>query len=177
MAIHAVYKGVSTKQAVPADATPAVASFTAWVRPHWPDMDRLALRIVGNAAAEDVVQEALAAAWRSWRRFDPERGHARTWLLAIVANKARDQLRRNAARPDLIDHRAAVTPQTDVELDLTSALSRLTYRRRTAVALHYYLGLTVEECAEVMGCRAGTVKSTLSDAREQLRKILGEDYR
>lgn len=70
-----------------------------------------------------------------------------------------------------------MTPQTDVELDLTSAFSRLTYRRRTAVALHYYLGLTVAECAEVMGCRAGTVKSTLSDAREQLRKILGEEYR
>ena len=118
-----------------------------------------------------------AAAWRSWRHFNPERGHARAWLLAIVANKARDQLRRNAARLDVIDDQAVLTPPTEVELDLTSALSRLTDRRRTAVALHYYLGLTVEECAQVMGCSTGTVKSTLSDARGQLRKILGKEYR
>jgi DNA-directed RNA polymerase specialized sigma24 family protein len=45
------------------------------------------------------------------------------------------------------------------------------------VALHYYLGLTVDECAGVMGCSAGTVKSTLSDARTRLREILGEEYR
>ena len=148
-----------------------------WVGPHWPHMDRLAVRLVGVSAAEDVVQEALAAAWRSWRRFDPERGSARAWLLAIVANKARNHMRGSIARRAASEDRIATVSQTDVELDLTSALAQLTVRRRTAVALHYYLGLTVEECGEVMGCSAGTVKSTLSDARGQLRKILGEEYR
>jgi RNA polymerase sigma-70 factor (ECF subfamily) len=168
---------VRTKPDVAMRAPSLEASFTAWVRPHWSYMDRLALRLVGGSAAEDVVQEALAAAWRSWRRFDPGRGSARAWLLAIVANKARDHMHRSSARPELPDEQVATGSQPDAAIDLSSALAQLTERRRTAVALHYYLGLSVEECAEVMDCSAGTVKSTLSDARGQLRNILGEEYR
>jgi RNA polymerase sigma factor (sigma-70 family) len=172
-----VYRGVRTRQVDIAGAASEGAEFSAWVLPHWAHMDRLALRLVGVGVAEDVVQDALAAAWRSWRRFDHERGSARAWLLAIVANKARDQLRRSAGRSLLIVDETVGGPHSEIEIDLTSALSRLTERRRIAVALHYYLELTVEECAEVMGCSAGTVKSTLSDARTQLREILGEEYR
>lgn len=154
------------------------ASFTAWVRPHWEHMDRLARRLVGAAAAEDVVQEALAAAWRSRARFDAERGGPRAWLLAIVVNKAKDHVRGSLQHAELIDASASDDSASAVAgLDLTAALARLTQRRRVAVALHYYLGLSVDEAAEVMGCSSGTVKSTLSDARRQLRDILGKEYR
>ena len=45
----------------------------------------LAYRIAGKqAAAEDVVQEALLSIWRSRRRYDPTRGSVRTWILGIV---------------------------------------------------------------------------------------------
>ena len=61
-------------------------------------------------------------------------------------------------------------------IDVSRALDWLTERQRVAVALFYYCGLRTRECGEVMGCSAGTVKSTLSDARAALRVALGEDY-
>ena len=57
----------------------------------------LAYRMVGNqAAAEDVVQEALLSIWRSRLRYDQTRGSVRTWILGIVHNRAIDGLRRSA---------------------------------------------------------------------------------
>lgn len=162
----------------PGETTPlSTASFAAWVCPHWADMDRLALRLVGGSAAEDVVQEALAAAWRSRHRFDSRRGNPRAWLLAIVTNKARDHWQRTVEPAALVDDIAGNAPSSDATVDLSLALQQLTERRRVAVALYYYLQLTIDECAVVMDCSAGTVKSTLSDARAQLRHLLGEEYR
>jgi RNA polymerase sigma factor (sigma-70 family) len=63
-------------------------------------------------------------------------------------------------------------PDTDARLDVVRALSHLTARQRQAVDCVYFVGLTVVETAAVMGCAEGTVKSTLSDARSRLRKLL-----
>jgi RNA polymerase sigma-70 factor (ECF subfamily) len=156
------------------------ADFTAWVAPHWTSMSRLAHRLV-IGDWEDVLQEALGAAWRKRAQFDPVRGSARNWLLAITADQATKQARRfNRARSEpRADLTPAAPPITDLadQLDLRTSVARLTTRQRTAVTLHYYLGLPVADVAEVMGCAPGTVKSTLSDARSRLRTDLGENYR
>jgi RNA polymerase sigma-70 factor (ECF subfamily) len=64
----------------------------------------------------------------------------------------------------------------DVErsVDLDRAIEGLPKRQRVAVELHYLLGLDVRECATVMPCTEGTVKSTLHDARNNLRGVLEE---
>ena len=154
--------------------------FAAWVRPHWPSMAHFAMRMCGGDW-EDVLQEALAVAWRKRARFDERRGSARAWLLALTADQARKWRRRALRRPDIRELAApedvASDPAPQHDLDIEVALRQLTLRQRLAVELHYYLGLPVAEAAEVMGCSAGTVKSTLADARAHLRDMLGDDFR
>ena len=157
----------------------SAAGFAEWVRPHWESMTRLAQRLVGDGSADDVVQDALAAAWRSRASFDVGLGSARSWLLAIVANQASNHFRRHRrpsapAAVQIVD--GSAEPSTVAAIDVGRALDHLSDRQRVVIALFYYCGLTTTECGEVMGCSTGTVKSTLSDARAALRVVLGEDY-
>lgn len=155
------------------------ADFAAWVTPSLLAMTRLAKRLAPDADAEDVVQEALSRAWRKWAQYDPSRGSATTWLLAITADQARSARRARVRRLTLIDEHAEL-PEGSAEdppadLDLDRAIAALPRRQQLAVHLHYYVGLSVEETAAVMGCSTGTVKSTLHDARHRLRQAVGAD--
>ena len=157
-------------------STPA---FREFVEPHWPMLERLARRLAPDGQADDVLQEALITAWRKRRQFDAARGTARTWLLAIVADKAQKAYRaayRRGRIPD-VEAQVAVSPDSPARVDVRAAVAALAPRQRVAMTLHYYLGLSTAEAATVMSCSIGTVKSTLSDARHQLKKTLGEDYR
>jgi RNA polymerase sigma factor (sigma-70 family) len=60
-------------------------------------------------------------------------------------------------------------------LDFDQAFARLSLKQRAAFALHVYYGMTVEECAGVMGCRPGTARSHLGRAVEKLRRSLGDE--
>lgn len=157
------------------------AQFADWVRPSLLAMTRLARRLAPEHDPDDLVQEALVNAWRKWDQFDAARGTPTTWLLAIVADRARDARRTRQRHLRVVDDTvpapdvAAVEPDADAGLDLERAITDLPERQRLAVALHYFLGLSVAESAEVMGCSAGTVKSTLFDARSALRRSLGDD--
>jgi RNA polymerase sigma factor (sigma-70 family) len=153
------------------EAAPATPEgFADWVRPHMGAMSRLAARLAPGADRDDVVQEALARAWSKRHQHDPARGALSSWLLAITADQAA-KARRRAWRPRVAMPQGRA-PDTDARLDVVRALSHLTARQRQAVDCVYFVGLTVVETAAVMGCAEGTVKSTLSDARSRLRKLL-----
>lgn len=155
----------------------AERSFEDWIAPHWPAMRRLAERLAGPEHRDDVLQEALVAAWRHRARFDPDRGTVQAWLLGITANHARKTLR-SARRGDsarLEDVRASrETPAT--RIDVERAVRALPPRQRLAVELCYFLELSLAEAAVVMSCAEGTVKATLAAARANVRDGLGEGY-
>ncbi len=145
-------------------------SFEDVVAPHWQAMSRVAMRLSGPNAWEDVLQDALAVAWRRLRTFDSNRGSARAWLLSITYDQARKTWRR-ARRLETVPLYDFPADSADHagNIDLERALARLTMRQRSAIELHYFVGLSVDEVSVVMSCSAGTVKSTLSDARARLR--------
>jgi RNA polymerase sigma-70 factor (ECF subfamily) len=164
-------------------ATVDAAEFAEWTGPARPAMLRLARRLAPDADPDDVVQESLARAWRKRSQFDADRGSPSAWLLAIVADQARSARRARVRRlrvvddtvelPDAAAPRSTSDPALDVALE--RAIAQLSERQQLAVQLHYFLGLTVNETAAVMSCSAGTVKSTLFDARSRLRRLLGDD--
>jgi RNA polymerase sigma factor (sigma-70 family) len=154
-------------------------AFAAWVGPSLVAMTRLARRLAPNADADDIVQDALTRAWAKRAQFDPARGTATTWLLAIVADQARSSRRSRVRWLRVVDDRADVPDapaheDAATDVDLERAIAGLAERQALAVHLHYFVGLTVDETAAVMSCSAGTVKSTLYDARTRLRAVLGD---
>lgn len=152
------------------------SAFADWVGPSLLAMTRLARRLAPQADVDDVVQDALARAWRKRSTYDPARGTPTVWLLAIVADRARAARLARVRALRIVDHAApmpdAATNDRVSDVDLDRAIGGLSERQQLAVQLHYYVGLSIDECAEVMVCSAGTVKSTLFDARAKMRQFL-----
>jgi RNA polymerase sigma factor (sigma-70 family) len=140
----------------------------------------LALSVLGDRAeAEDALQETMERAWRSWDQLrQPERRGS--WLATICVRRSlalrhRLRLRRRDAAvdaPDTPELAAVVVPGGDI--DLTRALRTLSRQQRAVVALHYIYGYTLDDCAPVMGCSPGSVRTHLSRALATLRERLGD---
>ncbi len=62
----------------------------------------LAVQSLDRAAAEDLVQEVFLAVWRNARRFDPERGTVRAWVLQITHYRLLNELRHRNRQPDIV---------------------------------------------------------------------------
>jgi RNA polymerase sigma-70 factor (ECF subfamily) len=156
-------------------ASAPTEDFGAWVEPWLPDLWRFAVSLSSLDDADDLVQDSLARAWTKRATFDPSRGSARSWLLAIVADRARRRWMRRP-KPVLPPVRPSEIAEPDARrIDLRRAVAALPRRQRATVYLHYYLDLPVSEVAQVLGCAEGTVKSTLYDARRALARRLEDD--
>lgn len=145
---------------------------------------RLARAIMGNpAAAEDAVHDAFVSAWRQWHTLrDPSRFEA--WFHRILVNTCRNQLKRSsrmritdissAPHPAIDDPHIVVSPEREA---ISQAMQELSEDHRVVLALRYYRDLTVDDIAELLGVRPGTVKSRLHHAQKQLRAALESQQR
>ena len=143
-----------------------------------------ALSTPSAADAEEAAQEAFVKAWRALPRFRPD-APFRPWLLAIVANEARNRRRAAGRRAGLalraaqerVSGDAAPSPEAALlaggeRRELLAALEALDDRDRAVIACRHLLDLSERETAEVLGCRPGTVKSRLSRALGRMRAEL-----
>lgn len=148
----------------------------------------LAYRMCGRRAmAEDVVQEAFLAVWRSGARYDRARGSVRSWVLGVVHNRAIDALRRGVVREgrnvgdEGLAERLAAAEQTDVEVArredaraVRSALEDLPPDQRRAIELAYFGGFTHSQIAEMLDLPVGTVKGRMRLGLTKMRISLGD---
>ncbi len=153
---------------------------------HATETFRLAAAIVGVADAADVTQETFVSAWQQLPRlrdagaFDP-------WLRRICVNRSRNWLRSRGRRPraalDLGDEVVITDPRPDFRADaearaiLEPAFESLTVDQRAVLALHYSIGLSISEAADMLGIRVGTAKSRLSAGLAVLRRELNDPRR
>ncbi len=169
-----------------------LAAFNLLVVQHQDAAYSLALRFLGSQqAAEDATQEAFLRAYNGIARFQGER--FRPWLLSIVANAARDELRRQRRRPQRSLDAARDDPDRpsldpadpgpspeasalrgELREQLEVALRLLPEDWRLVVILSDVHGLAYDEIAQALGVPVGTVKSRLSRARGRLRDLLRE---
>ncbi|HEY2742213.1 MAG TPA: sigma-70 family RNA polymerase sigma factor [Gaiellaceae bacterium] len=151
--------------------------YSRYVRPVF----GLALRRLGDRGhAEDAVQEAFAAIWRSASTYRPERGAAGGWLYTVARNAIVDRLRRNgpgadAELPELASAEAGPAQQaeaSDVAWRVHRALEELQPREREVIELAYWSGLSQSEVAEYLHLPLGTVKTRTRSALAHLASEL-----
>jgi RNA polymerase sigma-70 factor (ECF subfamily) len=165
-------------------------AFDELVARHRDRVFRVALSVLGpgsEADAEDVAQEAFIRLHRSLgsgrTRF---RGESRlgTWLYRVTFNLAVDLYRKRSRRGTTLGEDAlAVLPAPDDDPhrsaregeragQVARLLATLPESHRAALHLHYWMGHSVAEIAELLDVAPGTIKAHLHRGREALRAAL-----
>lgn len=133
---------------------------------HYRQLVGLARLILGgNAAAEDIVQEAFIRVYGSWSKIrDPDR--AASYLRSTTINLARSVLRRQQTAlryaPDPPAEPAGPEEQVLAKVSnagVIDALRLLPWRQQQVIMLRYYADLSVLETARTLQISAGTVKT------------------
>ncbi|MFL1380094.1 MULTISPECIES: sigma-70 family RNA polymerase sigma factor [unclassified Nocardiopsis] len=148
---------------------------------HGPVLLRYALTLVDRDLhrAEDLVQEAVLRAWRGRENLDTAPERLRPWLFTVVRRLAIDAHRARSVRPAEVPPDDAQDPPTADEAErvvnaqvVAQAMRDLTPTQREILVHIHYLGLSVNETAELLGIPAGTVKSRTHKAVRALRTRL-----
>jgi RNA polymerase sigma-70 factor, ECF subfamily len=131
-------------------------------------------------AADDVFNETFLIVWR---RLDDVPDQALPWLLGVarrvLANRRRTESRMAALRHRLATsepQRAAAAPADDLSDRVRQALAGLPERDRELLMLIAWEGLRVNEAAEVLGVRSGTLAVRLHRARKRLAEALAGEH-
>jgi RNA polymerase sigma-70 factor (ECF subfamily) len=143
-----------------------------------PDLYRFLLWLARDpSVAEEVVQETLLRAWRSFASLEAS-ASAKAWLCTIARRElARRYERRQLEVVDIADLDQVEDPALGVEenpavLELREALWKLEPEYRDPLVLQVLMGLSTEEIATQLGLTAGAVLTRLFRARQQLRTAL-----
>jgi RNA polymerase sigma-70 factor (ECF subfamily) len=145
----------------------------------------LALRRLGDRGrAEDALQDAFAAIWRSAARYDPARGEGGAWLYAVARNAIVDGARRRPEPPT----EARDEPSGDLGPDeraeeawlawrVHAAIELLPDHERPVIELAYWSGLSQSEIAERLQIPLGTVKTRTRSALMRLADQLEDELK
>ena len=137
---------------------------------------RTVLVVVGDQdSAQEIVAEAFARAWASWRTVSRHPAPA-AWVVRTALNVNVSRWRRHHREvpvPDpgaLADWPSAAQGSHDpVDPQVMAALLRLPARQREVIALRLILDLDTGSTARVLGVRPNTVMTHMGRALETLR--------
>lgn len=135
--------------------------------------------LINKHEAEDVFQEVFLLYFVKQLRFDNEAAK-KAWLIKVTINKCRQcnysKWNRYIDKTTESDSAEVLKITDDNDKEIYSAVKALSYKLREAVYLHYFVGISVNETAEMLGVRANTVSMRLSKAKKLLRKRLEGTY-
>ncbi|GGL09979.1 SigE family RNA polymerase sigma factor [Mangrovihabitans endophyticus] len=155
-----------------------IDSFRAFARARFEPLRALAYVTCGDwQAAEDAVSGALARLYLRWHRVSSPDAYARTMVVRAAIGEKRRPWRREHPAGESLPERSRADPAdaVDERLRLRQALWRVPPRQRAVLVLRYLEDLSVEETAEALGCRTGTVKSQCARGLTTLRAVLAAE--
>ena len=142
----------------------------------------LMVRGVGNATAEDIVQDVMIKVWTKGQSFDPTKASFATWIYRLTRNRWIDHKRKHdrmdVRDPDLMKIIADdEVPSAEVNFMadensnlLKEQILRLTEAQQLAVRMAFMEFKTHKEISEETGLPIGTVKTRIRSAIQALRK-------
>lgn len=160
-------------------------AFEMLVERHAAEVYRLAAAIVDEFDARDIAQETFVHAWTKLPRLRNVEAFA-PWLRRICVNRCRNWLRGSRRRPatsldgervlsgSLADQGRDFTGAVEARALLEPAFERLSADQRTVLALHYSMGYSIAEAADLLDVRVGTAKSRLNAGLNALRGAIRE---
>ena len=144
-------------------------------------------RLVGSREeAEDITQDALLQAYRTWNQVDPDAtGGYVKWCYRIARNLSIDALRKKkprAAEDEELERTAdtrSLKPEDIYEHRVQSAAIRdciqgLEEKYRDVLVLRYQEELSYEQIAEILEVPVSTVETRIFRAKKMLREKLGK---
>jgi RNA polymerase sigma factor (sigma-70 family) len=152
------------------------AAFEAIVHRYRGALVRHCAQLVGDADAEEAVQDALLKAHRALARGSAVHSLG-PWLHAIAHNSALSLLRSRPARADYHEdlepgHEGMGPPREQLDA-LVSAFLTLPARQRRALVMRELEGRSYDEIAARLGASTGAVRQLLNRARTSIRERLG----
>ena len=124
--------------------------------------------------AEDLVQETLLKAWRSFHQFEPGT-NCRAWLFRILLNARNREFSKGEKLAEVIhidDVQLPVPESAAASVEIRDAFDNLSAEHREVLHLGVVEGFSLRELAEILNLPIGTVMSRLSRARARLRELL-----
>jgi RNA polymerase sigma-70 factor (ECF subfamily) len=157
----------------------AATSFAEAAEEHLDDVFAYLVYLTGDrAVAEDLAADTFEKACRHWRRFDPRRASAKTWLCQIARSAAIDYFRserRRRRREQVYASREPVAGDAffgeGLSPWLERALARLSAAEREIVALRIVLELDGDTAAHVLGISATACSTRLHRALRKLEEV------
>ena len=158
-----------------------MADFAQLLEAEIPRLRRYARALTHDVTrADDLVQSCLTRAVYKQHLWEPGTD-LRAWLFTIMHNQHVNDVRRSAREGvvvDIEDAAATLTaePTIDARLelrDLERAMAKLPVEQRQVILLVCLEGMPYEQTAQVLCVPVGTVRSRLSRARDQLRRLMG----
>jgi len=133
-------------------------------------------RLLDQADADDVCQEALLAIFKSRHTYQPARPFE-PWLFAIVRNVLAAHLQRNRQHSAWHEPMSEMPEirsddESSLAVELSDGLKRLSPNQLEALKLTKLSGLSIGEAAIHAGTSAGSMKVRVHRAYESLKRSI-----
>ncbi|HEY5944125.1 MAG TPA: RNA polymerase sigma factor, partial [Kofleriaceae bacterium] len=145
-------------------------------------LTRMARALIGDAAADDVVQDTFEAALA---KPSNRQGPLRPWLGGVARNvarmTARSGMRRERREQAVPVHQEVPSPEqllarAQIEEKIGRLVVELHEPLRSTLLLRFFEGMSASEIARAQGIPAATVRSRLKDALDRIRAALDAEH-
>jgi RNA polymerase sigma-70 factor (sigma-E family) len=152
-----------------------LAGYEDFVAGRYREIVRFGALLTGDGRlGEDLAQEGLIAAYRSWRRLGAPEGRPEAYVRRVMVRAAMRARRRRwrgevptDELPDASGHGFA--DRSDLSVQIFAYLRRLPADQRVVLVLRFWADASEAEVAQTLGVAVGTVKSRTSRALAALR--------